>query len=205
MSATTTQLLSSGEFCKQPYDTIPVKIESANVTFYSNNSKNAKILSCDTFFSKERCALGVLKGVLCMFHQIYLFNLLVMNTFNNISTSPGSLTNTLLTNVYLYRILNWYPTPYSVHPTPVLFTHLHLVMYFNQFLPQYVVYQMFLLHRSPFSQNIQRVICFRHLLVHAFPRKQQGVCHNSGKNNELWISFSFFLLLIDQCTVVWCR
>jgi len=39
MSATTTQLLSSGEFCKLRYDTIPVKIASANVSFYTNNSK----------------------------------------------------------------------------------------------------------------------------------------------------------------------
>jgi len=39
MSATTTQLLSSGEFCKLPYDTIPVKSASANVSFYTNNPK----------------------------------------------------------------------------------------------------------------------------------------------------------------------
>jgi hypothetical protein len=36
MSATTTQLLSSGEFCKLRYDTIPVKSVSANVSFYTN-------------------------------------------------------------------------------------------------------------------------------------------------------------------------
>jgi hypothetical protein len=39
MSATTTQLLSSGEFCKLRYDTIPSKSASANVSFYNNNSK----------------------------------------------------------------------------------------------------------------------------------------------------------------------
>jgi hypothetical protein len=39
MSATTTQLLSSGEFCKLRYDTIPVKGASANISFYTNNSK----------------------------------------------------------------------------------------------------------------------------------------------------------------------
>jgi len=38
MSATTTKLLSSGEFCKMRYDTIPVKSASANVSFYTNNS-----------------------------------------------------------------------------------------------------------------------------------------------------------------------
>jgi hypothetical protein len=39
MSARTTQLLSSGEFCKLRYDTISVKSASANVSFYTNNSK----------------------------------------------------------------------------------------------------------------------------------------------------------------------
>jgi len=39
MSATTTQLLSSGEFCKLRYDTIPVKSASEDVSFYTNNSK----------------------------------------------------------------------------------------------------------------------------------------------------------------------
>jgi hypothetical protein len=39
MSATTTQLLSSGEFCKLRYDIIPVKRASANFSFYNNNSK----------------------------------------------------------------------------------------------------------------------------------------------------------------------
>jgi len=39
MSATTTQLLSSGEFYKLRYDTIPFISASANVSFYTNNSK----------------------------------------------------------------------------------------------------------------------------------------------------------------------
>jgi len=39
MSATTTQLLSSGEFCKPRYDTVPVKSAPVNVSFYTNNSK----------------------------------------------------------------------------------------------------------------------------------------------------------------------
>jgi hypothetical protein len=39
MSAMTTQLLSSSEFCKLRYDTIPVKSASANVSFYTNNTK----------------------------------------------------------------------------------------------------------------------------------------------------------------------
>jgi hypothetical protein len=39
MSATTTQLLSSGELRKLRYDTIPNKSASANVSFYTSNSK----------------------------------------------------------------------------------------------------------------------------------------------------------------------
>jgi hypothetical protein len=39
MSAKTTQLLSSGEFCKLRYDNTPVKGASAKVYFYTNNSK----------------------------------------------------------------------------------------------------------------------------------------------------------------------
>jgi len=38
MRATTTQVLSSGEFCKLRYHTVPVKGASANVSFYTNNS-----------------------------------------------------------------------------------------------------------------------------------------------------------------------
>jgi hypothetical protein len=39
MSGTATQLLSSGEFCKLLYDTVPVESASANISFYTNNSK----------------------------------------------------------------------------------------------------------------------------------------------------------------------
>jgi hypothetical protein len=39
IGATTTQLLSSGELCKLRCDTIPVKSASANVSFYTSNSK----------------------------------------------------------------------------------------------------------------------------------------------------------------------
>jgi len=45
MSATMTQLLSSGEFSKVRYDTIAVKIASANVSFYTSNSKVPNIES----------------------------------------------------------------------------------------------------------------------------------------------------------------
>ena len=39
MGATTTQLLSSGEFSKLRYDSIPVKSVSSNASFHTNNSK----------------------------------------------------------------------------------------------------------------------------------------------------------------------
>ena len=53
MSATTTQLLSSGEFCKLRNNTTPVKSASANVSFYNNNSKKRQILSCDTLVAND--------------------------------------------------------------------------------------------------------------------------------------------------------
>jgi len=53
MSATTTQLLSSGEFCKLHYDTIPVKSASANVSFYTNTSKMSNFCS-DILVANER-------------------------------------------------------------------------------------------------------------------------------------------------------
>ena len=39
MSATTTQLLPSGEFCKLRYDTVLVKSASANISSFTNKSK----------------------------------------------------------------------------------------------------------------------------------------------------------------------
>jgi hypothetical protein len=39
LSATTTQLLSSVEFYEFRYDTVPLKHASADVSFYTNNSK----------------------------------------------------------------------------------------------------------------------------------------------------------------------
>jgi len=39
MSAMTTQLLSIGMFCKLRYDSVSFKSASANISFYTNNSK----------------------------------------------------------------------------------------------------------------------------------------------------------------------
>ena len=52
MSATTTQLLSSGEFCKLRYDAIPVKSASANVSILI--TQKCQILSCDALVANER-------------------------------------------------------------------------------------------------------------------------------------------------------
>jgi hypothetical protein len=46
MSATTTRLLSSGEFCKLHYDTISFKIASAKKTI-SSYTKNSKMPNFD--------------------------------------------------------------------------------------------------------------------------------------------------------------
>ena len=60
MSATTTQLLSSGEFCELRYATIPVKSAPKNVSFYTSNSK-MPILSCDTLVANKRYVKIILK------------------------------------------------------------------------------------------------------------------------------------------------
>jgi hypothetical protein len=53
MSATTTQLLSSGEFCKLRYDTILVKLHLQ--TFLPIPvTQECQILSCDTLVANER-------------------------------------------------------------------------------------------------------------------------------------------------------
>jgi len=54
MNATTTQLLSSGEFCKLRCDTIPVKSASANVSFYTNKSK---MPNCELWHSCRKWAI----------------------------------------------------------------------------------------------------------------------------------------------------
>jgi hypothetical protein len=45
VSATTTQLLSSGWFYKLRYDTVPVKSASANVSLYNNKSKMPNLIN----------------------------------------------------------------------------------------------------------------------------------------------------------------
>jgi hypothetical protein len=57
VSATTTQLLSSGEFCKLHYDTIPVNSASANASFYTKNSKNANLVANERHIEKNPAEL----------------------------------------------------------------------------------------------------------------------------------------------------
>jgi len=54
ISAMTTQLLSSGEFYKLRYDTIPVKSASSNVSFYTNNSKMPNF---ELWYSRHKWAI----------------------------------------------------------------------------------------------------------------------------------------------------
>jgi hypothetical protein len=61
MSATTTQMLSSGEFWKMRYDTIPVKSESANVSFYTNNSKIPVVTLLSQM--REKCSINDMHNI----------------------------------------------------------------------------------------------------------------------------------------------
>jgi hypothetical protein len=55
MSATMTQLLSSGEFYKLRYDTVPVKSSSANfLSIQIRVTQKCQILSCDTPVANEQ-------------------------------------------------------------------------------------------------------------------------------------------------------
>jgi hypothetical protein len=62
VSATTTQLLSSGEFCKLRYDTIPVKSASATIPI----TKKCQILSFDTIVANERNVHSIVLEVNCV-------------------------------------------------------------------------------------------------------------------------------------------
>jgi hypothetical protein len=75
MIATTTQLLSSGEFCKLRYDTTPVKSASANVSFHTNNSKipNFEL----TLFSQMSDITAT--DELCFIYNSSVFFILVQN------------------------------------------------------------------------------------------------------------------------------
>jgi len=73
MSATKTQLLSSGEFFKLPYDIVLVKSASANVYLYTKQPKNAKfsvvtLLSqmSDMFVSAHKTTLHHARGSLSL-------------------------------------------------------------------------------------------------------------------------------------------
>jgi hypothetical protein len=53
MNATTTKLLSSGEFCKLRYEAIPVKSAPANVSFYEAcpESRDTNVLNMYNIFN----------------------------------------------------------------------------------------------------------------------------------------------------------
>jgi len=57
MNATTTPLLSSGEFCQLRYDTIPDKSASAGISIAI--TQKCQISSCDTLVAIERYGFGL--------------------------------------------------------------------------------------------------------------------------------------------------
>jgi len=75
VSATTTQLLSSGEFCKLRYDTIQVHLQ----TFISVPvAQKCQILNCDTLVANERYhCFNIAKNFVSfrLFYLQHLFNL----------------------------------------------------------------------------------------------------------------------------------
>ena len=74
MSATATQLFSSGEVCNLRYDTTPVKIASANVYFYTSN--NSKMPNFELWYS-------------C--HKLATFNLCAEHGSSILLREPGTL------------------------------------------------------------------------------------------------------------------
>jgi len=86
MSATTSQLLSSGEFCKLRYDSIPVKSASANVSSYTSNLKMPNIElwhSCLQMSDIARAIKGiVLEKLNFVEKRFYNLNRKEAQTFN---------------------------------------------------------------------------------------------------------------------------
>jgi len=95
MSDTSTKLVSNGQFCKMRYDTVPVKSVSANVYFYSNNSKMRN------FELWHSCR----KRTICS-HMIYLtiYYFFIM-WFRNIW---GSIISLLLDHKFQVTSLAWF-------------------------------------------------------------------------------------------------
>jgi len=60
MIAMTTQLLSTYEFCNLRYDTVPVKSASANVSFYTGNSKMPNV---ELWHSRRKWAICALRSI----------------------------------------------------------------------------------------------------------------------------------------------
>jgi len=65
MSAKTTQLLSSGEFCILRYDTILIKSASAQTFLSIPITQKCQILSCDTLVANERHIILFYQNSIC--------------------------------------------------------------------------------------------------------------------------------------------
>jgi hypothetical protein len=99
MSATTTQLLSSGKFCKLRYYTIPVESASANVSFYTNNSKMENfefvpLLSqmIDISVQQEPTGCTICSQIISLIN-LYMFRaglLLIIRSYNCVYHDPAN-------------------------------------------------------------------------------------------------------------------
>ena len=88
MSATTTLLLSSSEFCKLRYNTIPVKSASTNVSIIK------------VFYSPTHAQVSVLKN------NIKIHIKIALTCFGAVTPPSGS-TLTTLAKVTLVKIFNY--------------------------------------------------------------------------------------------------
>jgi hypothetical protein len=97
MSATTTLLLSSGEFCKLRYDTIPVKSASANVSFYTNNSK------LPNFELSHLSQMSDMFSLLLSMRIFALFFTALLNMLKSLNWDDTHISESQRNCVYLWR------------------------------------------------------------------------------------------------------
>ena len=107
MSATMTKLLSSGEFCKLRYDTIPVKSASANVSIPI--TQKCQILSCDTCRRWAICTVSVIVKTWIININVNksLFNMTIIKFQYNIQFPFKHLRHFFSPLVWMHSLLVW--------------------------------------------------------------------------------------------------
>ena len=118
MSATTTQLLSSGEFCKLRYDNIPVKSATTIVSFYSNYSKMPDF---DLWHSCQKWAVCYLKSKTIIVHLLKYIKLCYKRSkcyavVSLISPSLSPVTPTAIVIILVFRVTVQYVTRFPYTP-----------------------------------------------------------------------------------------